>query len=354
MNGYASRLSGCFIAVVGLALTMTACKDNPTTPSSATSYVEVKLVADQRSEGATLVDADLVNPWGLAFGPTGILWVANNHSGTSTLYDANGAKIQTVVGIPSKDHPTGGSPTGVVYNASSDFMIPDGGKSLFIFAGEDGTVSAWSSGMTNAKVVADHSGSDAVYKGIAMASNAGANYIYLANFKMNTIDMFNASFGFVKSFTDANVPAGYAPFGIHTINGLLYVTFAKQKGPDNEDDESGIGNGYVDIFNPDGSLVKRFASNGSLNSPWAVVMAPANFGTYGGDILIGNFGDGHIGAYDPVTGNFLSLLNDPNSTSIAISGLWDLTFGINGSTTLYFSAGPDDENHGLLGTLRPM
>jgi uncharacterized protein (TIGR03118 family) len=190
-----------------------------------------------------------------------------------------------------------------------------------------------------------------VYKGIAMASRGSRNFLYLTNFKHNRIDVFNSVWKFEKSFTDPTVPANFAPFGIHTIGGKLYVTFAKQLGPDNEDDQAGVGNGYVDVFNPDGTLVRRFISKGSLNSPWAVVQAPAGFGSVSGAILVGNFGDGFIGVYDQGTGAFLGLLKGKEK-AISIDGLWDLTFGVGAaSTTLYFSAGPDHEAHGLLGTL---
>ena len=182
-------------------------------------------------------------------------------------------------------------------------MIPSAGAALFIFAGEDGTIAAWNaSTTTNAMVVANRTTANAVYKGIAIASNSGASFLYLTDFKNNHIDVFDRSFQFVKSFTDPNVPAGYAPFGIANIGGQLFVTFAKQLGPDNEDDDPGVGNGFVDVFNSDGSLSKRFASNGRLNSPWAIAQAPSGFGPFSGAILVGNFGDGTIGAYDPTTG----------------------------------------------------
>jgi uncharacterized protein (TIGR03118 family) len=315
-------------------------------------YDETRLVSDIHALHAEIIDANLVNPWGLAFGPTGILWVANNHTGTSTLYNAAGAKQPLVVTIPGAGGGMG-APTGLIFNPTSDFVIPASTSAKFIFGGEDGTIAAWNGG-TSAVIVADRSGSDAVYKSIAMASNGGANYLYATNFKHNQVDVFDASFQFVSSFTDPGVPAGFAPFGIHTIGGKLYVTFAKQLGPDNQDDEAGVGNGYVDIFNPDGTLLMRFASMGSLNSPWAVVLAPAGFGPLAGDILVGNFGDGFIGAYDPGTGNFLGFLNGKNHKPLSIEGLWDLTFGPGAASgTLYFSAGPDGETHGLLGTLSP-
>jgi uncharacterized protein (TIGR03118 family) len=248
----------------------------------------------------------------------------------------------------------GGRTDRIIYNPTSDFVIPGAGKALFIFAGEDGTISAWNSSTGNATLVADRSASAAVYKGIAMAANGGANFLFATDFKQNAVDVFDATFQFVKSFTDATVPAGYAPFGAQTIGGRLYVTFAKQLGPDNEDDAPGPGNGYVDIFNGDGTLAKRFASRGNLNSPWGVALAGAGYGAFSNDLLIGNFGDGRIGAYDPTSGSFIDFLRDTTRTPITIEGLWGLVFGPNAAApTLFFSAGPSGEAHGLLGTLRP-
>jgi uncharacterized protein (TIGR03118 family) len=343
-------------AVAALVITFVACSsdNSPTTPVLSTSYEETKLVADDASLGATTVDANLVNPWGIAFSSGGTLWVSDNGTSVSTLYDGTGAKLSLVVGIPQADGSPGGKPTGQVFNPTTDFLINGGNKALFIFAGEDGTISAWNQASgTNAQIVADRTANSAVYKGLAMASNGGANFLYATNFKGNAVDMFDKDFAYVSSFTDTSIPSGYGPFGIHTINGLLYVTFAKLRAPDNEDDEPGAGNGYVDIFNPDGTLVKRFVSNGRLNSPWAVVAAPTDFGSAGGDILIGNFGDGLIGAYDATSGAFRGFLHDSNNASLVIEGLWDLQFGVGSApaTNLYFTAGPNDETHGLLGTL---
>jgi uncharacterized protein (TIGR03118 family) len=341
-----------------LLAALAACSDNNSVMSpvtSTTGFVETKLVADVATLGAAALDTNLVNPWGLAFGPTGILWVSNNHSGTSTLYDSTGIKQSRVVTIPSSGSSTGGAPTGIVFNPTSDFTIPGAGPALFIFAGEDGTISAWNASTPAAVLVADRSANEAVYKGLATASAGGANFLYATNFKQNSVDVFDVTFQLVRSFTDPGVPAGFAPFGIQNVGGQLYVTFAKQLPPDNEDDQPGAGNGYVDVFNADGTLAKRFASNGTLNSPWGIAIAPAGFGSFGGDILIGNFGDGRIGAYDPNTGNFLGLLQDATNAPIAIPGLWGLVFGPGASsTTLYFSAGPNDEADGLLGTLKAM
>ena len=346
-----SSLVGWEIAVAGLTSMLAACSDNTMTSVAAREFLETRLVADTAGLGAASVDTSLKNPWGMAFGPTGVLWVSDNHAGASTLYDTTGAKRALVVAIPSSGSATGGAPGGIVYNPTSDFVIPGSTKALFIFAGEDGVISAWNAG-SNATLVADRSANGAVYKGLALAANGGANFLFATDFKQNGVDVFDATFHFVKSFTDSTVPAGYGPFGIQAIGGQLYVTFAKQLAPDNQDDEAGPGNGYVDVFNPDGTVAKRFATRGNLNSPWAVALAPAGFGGFSRDLLLGNFGDGRIGAYDPATGSFIDFLRDGTANPIVIDGLWGLTFGPSpDSTTLFFTAGPDGEAHGLLGTL---
>ena len=352
MERHVSSLRGSAIAVAGLTSMLAACSNTTTTNVAAREYLETRLVADTAGLGAASVDSSLKNPWGMAFGPTGVLWVSDNHSGASTLYDTTGAKRALVVAVPSSGSATGGAPSGIVYNPTADFVIPGSSKALFIFAGEDGVISAWNASTGNATLVADRSGNGAVYKGLAMAANGGANFLFATDFKQNGVDVFDATFHFVKSFTDSTVPAGYAPFGIQAIGGQLYVTFAKQLAPANQDDQAGPGNGYVDVFNTNGTVVKRFATRGALNSPWGVALAPAGFGGFSGDLLLGNFGDGRIGAYDPATGSFIDFLRDGTANPIVIDGLWGLTFGPSpDSTTLFFTAGPDGEAHGLLGTL---
>jgi uncharacterized protein (TIGR03118 family) len=359
-----ARFSASLGAVAALAA-LVACGDkvNPnlvvTTPIVGSTFVQTNLVADNSSFGALTVDPSLVNPWGMAFGSTGNLWVSNNGSGMSTVYSQAGAKQPINVTIPSAVAGEAGTPTGVIANSSPDFVIPGQGTgptlggALFIFAGEDGTISAWNANTgSSAVLMANRSANGAVYKGIAMAASNGHNFLYLTNFHGNSVDVFDASFSFVHSFTDATIPAGFAPFGIQTINGNLYVTYAKQLAPDNHDDVAGVGNGFVDVFSPDGTFIKRFASNGTLNSPWGIAVAPTGFGTLGGDILIGNFGDGMIGAYDPSTGALVDMLRGSDGARLSIPGLWALVFGPS-STTLFFSSGPNEEAHGLVGTLTP-
>ncbi|MDB5228862.1 MAG: hypothetical protein JWN78_3055 [Bacteroidota bacterium] len=319
--------------------------DNNNT-TTTTGYQEVKLVADT-AIGAARIDSNLNNAWGIAIGPTGYLWIASNHKNVSTVYDRNGATALAPVTVD-------GDPTGVIYNSTSDF-----GANKFIFAGEGGKVLAWSSGMS-ATTVADRSLLSAVYKGIAMASDpsdGNKNFIYLANFKGNRVDVFDKDFNLVltKLFLDPTIPAGFAPFNIQNIDGKLYIAYAKQLGPDNEDDEKGAGNGYINIFNPNGTLVKRFASTGTLNSPWAITKAPDGFGLGSNMLLVGNFGDGRINVFDS-SGVFQGQLKD-GTNPISIDGLWALSFPVNGQPTgdqnqLFYTAGPYGEEHGLFGYIK--
>jgi len=313
---------------------------------------QVNLVADTEGYNAAQIDTNLVNAWGMAVAPSGPIWVSANHAGVSTIYDNTGKTLRAPVTIPSATAGQPGAPTGQIFNSTTDF-----GGNKFIFAGEDGTIAAWSSGSA-ATIVANRSSSDAVYKGITMAAVGSDNFLYVANFKGGKIDVYDKNFNYVadKPFADPDIPAGFGPFNIQNIEGKLYVTYAKLKGPDNEDDEAGPGNGFVDIFNPDGSLIQRFASHGSLNSPWGIALAPAGFADAGPSILIGNFGDGKINVFD-TNGSFKGQLRN-NGKEIAISGLWAIDFlkgkvaGGNPSDPLYFTAGPEDESHGLFGYLK--
>lgn len=360
MHRSVARFSVSFGAIAALT-TAIGCGDkftglNVVTPVTPViqEFVQTNLVADVASMGAKTVDPNLVNAWGMAFGSTGVLWVANNGTGTSTTYAQDGTKQSLTVTIPAAAAGETGVPTGMIFNSTTDFGLSNGSPALFIFAAEDGTISAWNANSgTTASIVSDRSATGAVYKGLATASAGGANFLYATNFHGNSIDVFDKNFAFVKSFNDATVPAGFAPFGIANINGSLYVTFAKQLAPDNTDDEAGVGNGFVDVFNPDGTLVRRFVSQGSLNSPWGVALAPSGFGSLGGDVIIGNFGDGLIGAYDPNTGALVEMLHGVDGAQLTIPGLWQLLFAPGGGPTLFFSSGPNNETHGLVGTLTP-
>ena len=330
---------------------------------------QTNLVADVQGQAAT-PDANLVNAWGIVHGPTTPFWISDNGAGVSTLYNGSGQLFPVgnplVVTIPppaGSDPGTTATPTGIVFNGSTDFVVSEGSTSaasLFIFATEDGTISGWTNKVDvgAAILTVDNSTSGAVYKGLALASNGSANSLYATNFNAGRIDVFDAHFGPATpsgSFADPNIPAGFAPFGIAEIGGNLYVTYAKQD-DQKHDDVKGAGNGFVDVFSAGGVLIDRFATRGTLNSPWGIVQAPAGFGTLGNAILIGNFGDGHITAFDQ-SGKLLGQLTDGQKI-LAIDGLWGLEFG-NGSTggdanTLYFTAGPDEEMHGLFGMLQPV
>jgi uncharacterized protein (TIGR03118 family) len=319
----------------------------------STYYQRTDLVSDQA--GATHLDTNLVNPWGIAYGPSTPFMIANNHSGTSTEYDGSGTPMPAtplVVTVPS---PTAGSvsaPAGEVFNATTGFS-----GDTFIFSTEDGTIAGWSSG-TDATIRRDNSASGAVYKGLAIGVSGTTNYIYATNFSGGTVDVFDTDYAPVQlgtgAFTDPTLPTGFNPFGILGIGNKLYVTFAQRVPPDN-DETHGPGLGYVSVFNMDGTFVKRLVSAGPLNAPWGIAMAPSGFGTFGGALLIGNFGDGYINAFDATTGTQLGHLSDAGGHPIAIQGLWGLIFG-NGtsagkSSQLYFTAGVQDEDHGLFGAI---
>jgi len=325
---------------------------------SQEGYLQHNLVADLPGV-ADFTDANLVNPWGIAFSATSPFWISANHSGLSTLYNSSGAPQSLVVNIPP---PTNGvppaAPTGIVFNGSTGFTVVPGAPARFIFSTEDGTIVGWNNG-TNAVVKVDNSGSGAVYKGLAIGTTAGAAHLYATDFHNNRIDVFDTNFAAVTlqgSFADSSIPAGYAPFNIQQMSGLLYVTYAQQDA-DAHDDTAGPGHGFVNAFDLNGNLLKRVVSAGVLNSPWGLALAPAGFGVFAGALLVGNFGDGAINAFDPGTGAYLGAMSDTNGTPLFLNGLWALAFGNGGNGgdphTLYFTAGPNGEANGLFGSLLP-
>lgn len=327
-------------------------ENNSSTSGSSTNFTRVNLVSNNSQDSGVKVDASLVNGWGIAFSPTGNPWVSSADGSVALAYDASGNQVLPPVSIPSASASTGGHPTGSVFNISTTaFMLPGGSVARFIFAGEDGVISAWGSGIAAEKVV-DNSAT-ASYKGITIASDGTGNFLYAANFKQSRIDVFDSSFQAVsKTFTDPNLPEGYSPFNIQNLSGQLYVVYAKL-GSDGEE-EKGAGFGYVDIYKPDGSLVSRLASAGTLDAPWGVAMAPSGFldGNNSNIILVGNFGDGMINAYSP-DGTFIGQLMSGGSP-IVIDGLWGISFAPSSASTipptrLFFAAGPNDEANGLFG-----
>ena len=345
--------------------------------SAQTSYLRTNLVSDIPGV-ANFADANLVNPWGIVnAGNMGPIWISDNGTGVSTVYTGEGVAFPTnspiVVTVPTPPNSRAGAvaaPTGVVFNSStSSFVVSAGGNSgasRFIFATEDGTISGWNPTVdaSHAILVVNHSGPGAsagrtslgsVYKGLAIGNNGSGDFIYATNFRNGVVEMYNAQFQLVKTFTDSGIPSGFAPFGIRTINNELFVTYAKQDAK-RHDDVAGPSNGFIDIFDLNGNLQSQFAVQGTLNSPWGLAVAPpSGFGEFSGALLVGNFGDGRINAFNPATGDFLGQLQDTFGNPMTINALWGLNFG-NGTnhappTTLFFTAGIGDESHGLFGSI---
>jgi uncharacterized protein (TIGR03118 family) len=326
-------------------------------------YHQTNLVSDQPGV-ARILDTNLVNPWGISLSPTGgAFWVANNVTGTATLYtgDVNGSAFvrnMLVVSIPD------GSPTGTVFNSSTDFVVSFGassGQSFFLFASQTGIISGWNPAVpppppsTHAQIGGT---ADAVYTGLAIGQVGTANFLYACDFEHGKIDVYNKDFHIVQldgSFSDPNIPNSYSPFNIQNLGGKLYVTYAQQSHKE-PDEETGHGSGFVNVFDTNGHLLQRLILGNHLNAPWGLALAPGNFGPFSDALLVGNFGNGHIQAFDPTNGKFLGQLKDESGKPIVIDGLWAITFG-NGVSAgdrnaLYFTAGPDDETHGLFGSLR--
>lgn len=367
------RLLAAVIAIAMLLLMLVPVAASARASTGNGFYQQTNLVSDI-SGVAPIKDPNLVNPWGLSRPPSGPWWVADNGTGVSTLYNGSGKRFPIgsplVVKIPPpKGSPRGttAAPTGNVFNPfnSTDtgaFVVSNGttsAPSIFIFDTEDGTISGWNPNVdpTHAILAVDNSASGAVYKGLAIASNGSDEFLYAANFHAGTIDVFNEKFKHVTlsgSFTDSGIPAGFAPFNIQNIGGKLYVTYAKQDAA-REDDVPGSGNGFVDVFDTNGNFIKRLVSHDTLNSPWGLTLAPANFGPFSNDLLVGNFGNGRIHAFNPNTGAFLGTLQDKGGHAIRIDGLWALVFGNGGlagqTNELFFSAGIGDEAHGLFGKI---
>jgi uncharacterized protein (TIGR03118 family) len=331
----------------------------------ADGYIKRDLVSDQAGV-AGLQDPNLVNPWGIAASQNSPFWVSDNGTGVSTLYriDAQGVviKVPLTVSIP------GGKPTGVVFaRISGAFNISAGGATApadFIFATEDGTIVGWNPGVppppppppsTQGIIAVVDSEGGAVYKGLAIGQIGTDPFLYLANFGRGVVEVYDRTFHKVTlagDFVDPDLPKNFAPFNVAVINGKVYVTFAIKI----PTDEEVKGGGIVDVFDLNGRFEKRLADFGQLRAPWGMALAPADFGALAGKLLVGNFGTGEINAFDPGTGAFVDKVRDPKKQPIKIDGLWGLQFGNgnNGPTnTLFFTAGPNKETHGLFGSLSP-
>jgi uncharacterized protein (TIGR03118 family) len=341
--------------LVAAALTATGGSARSTAGSVYTVH---NLVSDQAGV-ADHTDGNLVNAWGLDSLPTSPWWVADNGTNVSTLYKADGTPVSLVVSVPN-------APTGLVANTSKHFDVHNGtnsGPSLFMFATEEGKILGWNPNVTgtSAQVVRDLSGAGAILKGLAIAPDFDSGRLYATDFHNGTVDVFNKTFKSVfipGGFQDPSLPPRFAPFGIIVYGNHVFVSYAKQDA-EKSDELHGPGLGYVDEYTLDGTLVTRVASQGPLNAPWGMAWAPADFGQFGNDLLVGNFGDGWIHAYKQQPDGSFTLdgtLMGPHGYPIGIDGLWALQFGKgaanNGPTnTLFFTAGPDDESHGLFGTI---
>jgi uncharacterized protein (TIGR03118 family) len=302
----------------------------------------------KNSGTAKHIDPDMVNAWGLVYGPGGPFWLADQGTGLSTLYDGTGVKQSLVVTIPPASGTGKGSPTGIVYNGSSEFQI-DHWTSAFLFATLDGTISGWSHfDPNNALIGVNNSGSGTSYTGLAITNKASGNFIYAADFAHNKVDVYNGTFGFVTSFTDTSLPPGFAPFGIQDIGGLVYVAFAATNG--------GPG-GYIDIFQENGAFVKTLVQGAPLNQPWGFALAPANFGPVSNTLLISNNTNaGTISGFNPTNGTFVGTLLNGAGLPVKINQLWGIEFGggtsLNGGTNqLFYTAGPKNNENGLFGVI---
>jgi uncharacterized protein (TIGR03118 family) len=338
------RLSHLLTATASLALAMGLAQ----TPAVA-QYKITNLVSNQPGQ-ASHTDVDLVNAWGISFSPTGPFWVSDDGTGLSTVYTGAGVKQSTIVTIPPASGAGKGTPTGQVYNSTTDFVVTQSshsGAAIFLFATLDGTISGWAPSVnaTNAVIAVNNSGSGAVYTGLAIGTSDGENFIYAADNANNKVDIYDGTFNFVGSFTDTTLPAGSAPYNVQDIKGKLYVTFTNK-----------TGGGVVDIFTTAGAFVKTFATGGTLKSPWGLALAPKNFGPASNALLVGDLGDGRINYFNFTTGKFGGQLKSSTGSTLSISGLWGLAFGagnsMNGNTNqLFFAAGPKNYQNGLFGVI---
>ncbi len=341
---------------------------------AASGYLLHNLVSDVPG-AADFTDPNLVNAWGISISGSSPFWLCDGGTGLSTVYTASAttfAVSPTKAIIPPSSNGGNTVCTGIVFNSTTGFTVPVGASTTraasFIFATTGGTISGWASAIdaTHAQMAVDNSASGAVYTGLALVTGCApplacpslGPFLYAANFSKGTVDVFDgnwkpATFS-AGAFTDPAIPAGYSPYNIQLLNGNLYVTYAKL-GPDKVNAAAGAGAGYVDVYDPAGKLLSHLVSQGPLNAPWGIQIAPPTFGPFGGDLLVGNFGDGTINAFNLTTGAFAGTLQDQNGSNLHIDGLWGLQFGNGGSggdvNSLYFAAGPSAQKHGLFGII---
>ena len=341
--------TGLLIAIPGVAATAR---------EKGTTFRQTNLVSNVLGK-AQFTDPSLLNPWGISASAGSPMWVSDNGAGVTTLYRGDGSKVPLTVTIPpgqgSAANATG-NPTGTVFNGNSAEFRGD----RFLFATEDGTIAGWKGTGTVATTEVDNStpAPGAVYKGLAIGFDGVVDRLYAANFRSGKVEVYATDFSPAGSFTDPRVPSGYAPFNVQNLGGVLYVSFAKQDAT-KHDDVAGRGHGFVDRFDLNGNLLDRLVSRGQLDSPWGLAIAPASFGKFAGDLLVGNFGDGRINAYTLAEGEFRGALRGADGDPIAIDGLWALRVG-NGGTApnggdpnaIYFTAGINHEQGGLFGTIK--
>jgi len=336
-------------------------------PEPFQQYTQVNLVSNQTGVAA-VTDPNLANAWGLSRSSSSDWWVSDNSTGLSTLYSGTtGAIGPLVVAIPPADPKTSstGTPTGTIFNGTTDFAIAAGKTALFLFATEDGTISGWNPGVDPAHaIIVVNEGQKSVFKGLTMAQAAlhGGpleNYIYAANFRKGEVSVYNSRFQHnweaEENFARFRTPRGYAPFNVQNIGGNIYVAFARQDA-EKHDEVDGAGLGFVVVFRPDGWPIQMLERGDWFNAPWGMTVAPSDFGAYSHDVLVGNFGSGQILAFDPVTGKYHGKLRDAKNNAIQIPGLWGISFGSGtpaggSATSLFFGAGPDQEANGLFGSL---
>jgi uncharacterized protein (TIGR03118 family) len=330
---------------------------------TSSTYVQTNIISDGATVKALVTDPTLINPWGVSVGPA--IWIDKAGSGSvavDTLAGATAVPLLPSVTIPAAaPAPAQGSPSGTVYNSNNAiFDIPGSTSALFLFGTLDGTIAAWNGNSGTQAVTVVNNSAKASYTDIALDTNATGTFLLAANIKQGTVDVFDSTFAahaLTGSFADPTLPAGYSPFGIHSIGGNVYVTYAQVNTATGE--SVGAGLGYVNEFDNNGNFIARVASQSVLNAPWGMALAPAGFGSFGGDLLIGNFGDGVINAFDPKTFALIGSLNTSAGTPIANIGLWEIFFGQNsGQTTtlgdpntLYFAAGINGEKGGLFGSI---